>query len=40
MAEENIITWNPTNWITITLMVAISFALVGWGQKVWAKRNG
>ncbi len=29
MAEETIISWNATNWITIVLMVAISFAVLG-----------
>jgi uncharacterized membrane protein SirB2 len=27
--DENIITWNATNWITITLMAFIGFIVVG-----------
>jgi len=27
--EENIITWNITNWITIVLMAVIGFLIVG-----------
>lgn len=39
MTDENIVTWNVTNWITVVLMVAIGFALVGFGQKWWAARQ-
>lgn len=39
MADENIITWNPTNWITVVAMVAIAFAGFGFIQSWWAKRN-
>lgn len=28
MAEETIISWNATNWVTVVLMVAIGFAVV------------
>lgn len=27
--EENIITWNLPNWITVVLMVTLSFAALG-----------
>lgn len=27
--SENIITWNATNWVTIILMAAIGFFLLG-----------
>lgn len=37
--DENIITWNFTNWITVVLMVAIGFALVGFAQNWWATRQ-
>lgn len=36
MADENIVTWNVTNWITVTLMVAIAFVGIGFGQRWWA----
>lgn len=26
--DENIITWNVTNWVTITLMAALGFAVL------------
>jgi hypothetical protein len=29
MDGENIISWNPANWITVVLMVAIMFTLAG-----------
>jgi hypothetical protein len=33
MAEETVITWNATNWITILLMVAIGMAILGFVSK-------
>ena len=39
MAEETIITWNVTNWITVILMAAIGFALLGFLTKVVKKRS-
>jgi hypothetical protein len=29
MAEENIISWNATNWITVVLMCAVGFLVLG-----------
>jgi hypothetical protein len=40
MAEETIITWNVTNWITVILMAAIGFVLLGFLQKVASKKLG
>jgi len=41
MASENIITWNAPNWITVVLMVALGFMVVGAiGQIVRRARNG
>jgi hypothetical protein len=39
MAEENIITWNPTNMLSIGLMAALFFALLGLGQSLYARRK-
>jgi hypothetical protein len=39
VADENILTWNVTNWVTVILMAAIGFALLGWIQNVVAKRK-
>jgi hypothetical protein len=42
MAENGggvILTWNATNWVTVTLMAAVGFVLIGLGQKVWANRK-
>lgn len=36
--QETVISWNVTNWITITLMALIGFFLVGLGQKWYASR--
>lgn len=35
MAEETIISWNIPNWITIVLMAAVGFALLGVGAKLY-----
>ena len=41
MADESVIlTWNATNWITIILMAATGFFVLGLGQKILAKRRG
>jgi hypothetical protein len=37
--NDNILSWNFTNWITISIMVGVSFALLGWGQSYWAKKH-
>ena len=37
--DENIITWNVVNWLTVVLMVAIGFALLGFVQNWWAAKN-
>jgi hypothetical protein len=34
-----IITWNVTNWITIILMAAVGFALLGLGMKFYQSRT-
>ena len=33
MADENIITWNVTNWVTILLMAGVGFFVLGVIQK-------
>lgn len=32
-ADENILSWNVANWITVVLMAAIAFFLLGVVQK-------
>ena len=39
MASENIITWNPTNWITVVAMAAIGFAALGFAQSWYQSRQ-
>ena len=34
MEGEAIITWNPTNWITVVLMVAIGFTIIGMVTRI------
>jgi hypothetical protein len=33
--EENLITWNVSNWITVILMAALGFALLGLVKKLY-----
>ena len=40
MADEQILTWNPTNWITVVLMAAVGFTLLGFAAKWWQARQG
>ena len=39
MADENILTWDVTNWITVVLMAAIGFFLIAAVQKYWQKKQ-
>jgi hypothetical protein len=36
--EENILTWNVANWITVILMAAIGFGLLGLAQKLYKSK--
>ncbi len=39
MAEGTIISWTPANWITVIIMVALGFAILGFAaQMVQAKK--
>ena len=38
--EDNIISWNLMNWITVILMAAIGFSVLGLAQNLYAKRSG
>lgn len=40
MADGVILDWNFTNWVTVILMAAIGFALVGLGIKAYQNRAG
>jgi len=37
--ESVILTWNVPNWITVILMGATGFALIGFLQKLIAKQR-
>ena len=39
-SEATIISWNPANWITVILMVAIGFFLAGAIAKAVKQRQG
>jgi hypothetical protein len=38
--DENIITWNIPNWITIVLMAGLGFAVLGFATKALVKSKG
>jgi hypothetical protein len=38
--EENIITWNLPNWITVVLMVTVGFALLAALAGIVQKKRG
>ena len=40
MDDANILTWNVTNWVTVILMAAIGFAILGVLQKYIQKSQG
>lgn len=39
MAEPTIISWTPANWITVVLMVALGFFIVGAVAKIYQQRK-
>jgi hypothetical protein len=40
MADSNIISWTPANWITVVLMVAIGFAILGAATRIYQQKKG
>lgn len=41
MAEgSTIISWNPANWITVVLMVALGFFILGTIARIYQSRKG
>lgn len=32
--EETVLTWTVPNWVTVLLMVAVGFAVIGFGAKL------
>lgn len=39
MADETIISWTPANWITVILMVALGFTIIGFVTKIIQQRR-
>jgi hypothetical protein len=40
MDNGNIILWTPANWITVVLMVALGFAIIGAGVRIYQQKQG
>lgn len=38
-SESTILSWNVTNWITVILMAAIGFTLIGLGMKFYQSKQ-
>lgn len=39
MNDENIISWNPANWITVVLMVSLGYVIVGAAARIIQQRK-
>jgi hypothetical protein len=39
MAQETIISWTPANWITVVIMVALGFFILGTVSKLIQNRK-
>lgn len=39
MAEETIISWTPANWVTVLIMVALGFTILGFVVKIYQQRK-
>lgn len=39
-SSGTVISWTPANWITIVLMAAIGFAILGAGTRIYQQRQG
>lgn len=37
--DSVILSWNVTNWITVTLMVAVGFMVLALGSQFWQNRQ-
>lgn len=40
MAQESVLSWTPANWITVILMVALGFAIIGAGTRIYQQKTG
>ncbi len=38
-SSDTLLTWTPANWITVTLMVALSFTILGAVARVIQQRR-
>lgn len=39
MAEETVLSFSFANWVSVTLMAAVGFALLGLGLKIWTNKT-
>lgn len=37
--QSNIISWTPANWVTVVLMVAVAYFVVGAVAKIWQQKR-
>lgn len=38
MADSVLLEWSPANWITVVLMVAVGFAIIGAAARIYQQR--
>ena len=38
-SDQNVLSWTPANWITVLIMVALGFTLLGAGARMWQNRK-
>lgn len=38
--DDNILSWNVANWVTVILMVVLGFAILGMVAKIWRQKKG
>ena len=39
LADQTVLTWNLTNWITVVLMAAVGFGVLAIVLNLWSKRQ-
>jgi len=39
VADETIITWSFANWVTVVLMAAVGFGILGFGMKLYQTKK-
>jgi hypothetical protein len=38
-SDQNVLSWTPANWITVLIMVALGFTILGAAARIWQNRK-